>query len=183
MNTNLEIGFNKKRGVLTFTQRYETDIRQEYPAWPWPDLVKAFGLFDDVISTVHNEVKQFMDAREFPCTIILEFRRGEKLPPNGSYCRCANAWLKFTRDLSGETLTMELRLIPGTYKDFVLLDVLDSLEDRAGRGKNRYVDGRPGVLRQKLDRALQYGPHILEDSEVNPPKIPDNERVRTSSSN
>jgi hypothetical protein len=179
MNTNLEVGYEKNGNLLVFTHKCEMDMPQRFPAFPWPDMVVVFGFFDDVVTTVHNEVNQFIDARRVPRTVILKVGLNKTLPPGASYLRCANAWLKIVRDLEGGTLTIELHRVPGTYKDFVLLDVLDHLEGRAGRGKNRYVDGRPGVLRQKLDRALMHGPHIMYDPAFRPAPIPAEERVRT----
>lgn len=177
MRTNLEVSFDSEGGLLLFTQILPEEVNQKFPCWPWPDLVQAFGFFGDVIGVVNNEVKQFRDDCQGTKQVILKFRRNQVLPPDNDCFRCANAWLKFNKDLELGILTMELYHIPGTYKDFALLDVLDHLEGRAGRGKNQYVDGRPGVLRQKLERALRYGPHILHDSTVRPKRIPKKELV------
>lgn len=184
--TNLEVSFNSEDGTICFTQHItEKWWVKEYPSWPWSDLVLALGFYDDVVHTVDNEVKMFhivcdgthpLDQKR---TIALKFKRRQTLPPASSenFFRCANAWLKIEKDEYAGTLTLELHRVPGSYKDFVLLDTLDHLEGRAGRGRNMYVDGRPGVLRQKLERALQYGPHQLTDPNVRPEPIADEERI------
>jgi len=180
LKASLEVGFDKKQGLLTFTQALPETPDEEFPSWPWLDMVIALGFFDDVTTLVDREVRQFRDEYRGPKKVVLKFDRGHSLPPSDKHLRCANAWLKVDKDLGNGTLTIELRRVPGTYKDFVLLDVLDHLEGRAGRGKNRHVDGRPGVLRQKLERALQHGPHILHDHAFRPEPIPNEERVHTT---
>ncbi len=177
---SLEVSFDNERGLLTFTQVLPEEVDKESPCWPWPYMVHALGFFDDVVRVVYREVKQFRDDCRVSKMVTLKFNRSQALPPSDDHFRCANAWLKFDKDLKSGTLTMELHRVPGTYKDFVLLDVLDHLESRAGCGKNRYVDGRPGVLRQKLERALQHGPRILHDPAVRSSPIPVEERIRTT---
>ncbi len=180
---SLEVGFDDEHGLLTFTQALPEEPDKEFLSWPWPDMVQAFGFFDDVVRVIDEKVKQFYSICGAPKRIVtLKFNGSQALPPSDDHLRCGNAWLKIDRDLGWQlgTLTIELHRVPGTYKDFVLLDVLDHLGGRAGRGKNRYVDGRPSVLRQKLERALQYGPHILHDPAFRAKPIPDEERVRTS---
>ena len=178
--TSLEIGFDAEHGLLTFTQALPEEPDKEFPSWPWPDMVEALGFFDDVVAVVDREVRQFRDECRGSKTVVLKFNGRQPLPPSDDHLRCANAWLKLDKDLNKGTLTIELQRAPGTYKDFVLLDVLDHVEGRAGRGKNRLVDGRPGVLRQKLERALQHGPHILHDPAFRAKPIADEERVHPS---
>lgn len=176
---SLEVSFDKEQGLLTFTQALPEKPDEEFPSWPWPDMVIALGFFRDVVAVVDREIKQFRDECQEPKKVVLKFNRRQPLPPSSDHLRCGNAWLRIDKNLADGTLAIELQRAPGTYKDFVLLDVLDHLEGRAGRGKNRHVDGRPGVLRQKLERALQYGPHILYDRAFRPESIPDEERVWT----
>ena len=181
---NLEVSYSYESGLLSFTQRIteenETIQRDErFPSWPWVDMVNALGFFGDVINLVYSEVGEFIDVRPAPRTITLKFRRGASLPPTEHHLRCANAWVKLEKNIQAGTLTMEFHRVPGTYKDFVLLDALDHLEGRAGRGKNRYVDGRPSVLRQKREHASRNGPHILYDPAIRPAPIPNDQRVRT----
>lgn len=178
LKASLEVSFDNNE-LLTFTQALPEEPDKEFPSWPWPDMVQALGFFRDVMGVIDREVKQFRDEYQGPKTVVLKFNRHQELPPSHEHLRCANAWLKLDKDLDKGTLTIELHRIPGTYKDFVLLDVLDHLEGRAGRGKNLHVDGRPGVLRQKLERALHYGPRILHDRDFRPEPIPDEELVRT----
>lgn len=182
LKANVEIGFDKKRGLLTFTQILpgKEFSNEEFPAWPWTDMVHALGFFNDVQVLVDQEVKHFwQDCQTATRTIMLGFNRHQPLPPSVEYLRCANSWLKINKDLESGVLVIELRRIPGTYKDFVLLDALDHFEGRAGHGKNRHVDGRPGVMRQKLECALQYGPIGRDDSAFRPTPIPVEERVQT----
>ena len=176
---SLEISFDKEHGLLTFTQALPEKPDEEFPSWPWPDMVYALGFFDDVVRVVDREVRQFCNEYQEPKTVILKFKRSQPLQPSKNHLRCANAWFKLDKNLNNGTLTIELQHIPGVYKDFVLLDVFDHLEGRAGRGKNRYVDGRPGVLRQKLKRALQHGPLPVYDLAFRPKPIPDEELVQT----
>ena len=179
LEISFEVSSDRKQWFLTFAQVLPEKPDEEFPSWPWPDMVHALGFFHDVIVVVDREVKQFRDECQGTKTVGLKFKRRQPLLPSDDHLRCANAWLKIDKDLPSGTLTIELQRVPGTYKDFVLLDVLDHLEGRAGRGKNKHVDGRPGVLRQKLECALQYGPHILYDRAFRPEPIPTEERVRT----
>jgi len=176
---SIEVSFDHEHGLMTFTQALPERPDEEFSSWPWPDMVVVLGFFHDVVGVVDREVKQFRGECQGPKTVVLKFNRRRPLPPSSDHLRCANAWIKIDKDLASGTLTVELQRIPGRYKDFVLLDVFDHLEGRAGRGKNRHVDGRPGVLRQKLERALQYGPHVLYDRDFRPKPIPDGERVWT----
>ena len=185
MSANLEVSFDWDGGGLMVFRQLVTKENaamqgnEKYPSWPWADMVKSLGFFRDVVELVLNEVEQLVSACPTQRTITLKFREGEFRPPTEQHSRCANAWVKLEKNLEAGTLTIELHRVKGTYNDFVLLDVLDHLEGRAGRGKNRYVDGRPGVLRQKLERALSQGPIYLHDPEVPRVPIPDDERVRT----
>lgn len=180
LKASVEVGFDSERGLLTFTQVLPEEVDEKFPSHPWPDMAYAFGFFDDVVKLVDQEVKQFRDVCQAPKrTVTLRFKRRQVLPPSSEHLRCANSWLKIEKDMEAGVLTIELHRVPGRYKDFVLLDVLDHLEGRAGRGKNRHVDGRPGVLRQKLWRAVEHGPLVLEDSDFRPKSIPAEERVRT----
>ena len=186
MSANLEISFEwEYSGLLVFTQKVTKENAADqgnnemYPSWPWTDMVQSFGFFQDVTTLVLNEVEELVRVRPTQRTITLKVGTGEQLPPTVKHERCANAWVKLEKNVEAGTLTIELHRRKGTYKDFVLLDVLDHLEGRAGRGKNKHVDGRPSVLRQKLERALQYGPHILHDRAFRPEPIPVGERVRT----
>lgn len=185
MSANLEVSFEwEHTGLMVFTQRVtkENAVAQgneKYPSWPWADMVQSFGFFQDVTTLVLNEVEQLVRTHPTQRTVTLKLGRGEQLPPTEQHERCANAWVKLEKDLEAGTLTIELHHREGAYSDFVLLDVLDHLEGRAGRGKNRHVDGRPGVLRQKLERALSKGPVYLHDPDVPRKPILDDERVRT----
>ena len=166
MDTFVTINRNKD-GWLSFSQR-QKEIDERFPTWPWPELVKEFGFFDDVALAIHSEVQQFINEMKNThtnewkeWTITLMFRREQIKPPDDTYYRSANAWLNFAANITFRVMTIKICQIPGEYKDFVLLDTLDHLEKHAGHGINKYVDGKPSTLRRKLKKALVNSPLIL----------------------